>query len=89
MREVLAIDQAASDVFSFFAGGYQLIHMPVHRGGTWTLQIAEPGDDTWIDTDLEFTEADSVRFYAFAEMRYRLTGGTTGARASASGVNYL
>ena len=89
MHQILLDTEATGKTFNFLSGGYQVVAMPTHNGGTWTLQMRVPGTAPWLDTDLEFTSADAERIWVFAQMEYQLTGGSVGAEAYASAVSYL
>ena len=66
-------------------GGWMVIHIDQHSGGTWTLQAKSPeqfgGADVWVDTDQEFDKSEQRAFLGSPSFAYRLDGGTIGARA--------
>ena len=72
-------------------GGWIVIHIDSHAGGTITLQSKSPeqlnGVDVWIDTDVTFDQSQQRGALTFQGMSYRLSGGTAGARAW-KGVGY-
>ena len=79
MNQILNETQDTSYEF-YLPTGTQGILVTDHAGGTWILQCSIDGSD-WIDTDLD-TDSDGLgSFQAFATLRYRLSGGTMGAKA--------
>ena len=85
MRQVLSVGQSVGDVWTA-GGGLGLIVLDSHAGGTWTLQIESPGGE-WVATDVTFDD-DGIKagFVTAIGLRYRLAGGTAGARAWAAGA---
>lgn len=79
MKQVLHATQTTSDVWTSTGAGD--IILDSHAGGTWTLQVESPGGN-WIDTDVTWTD-DGIKttFKQTQGLRYRITGGTAGARA--------
>ena len=82
MDPFLLETEATSREFS--ASGSRLVGtiiLTAHAGGTWKLQAQAP-DETWVDTNITFTDDDIYSDLAFEQnLKYRLTGGTTGAKA--------
>ena len=85
MKQILDAAQSTSDIW-LFSGKDGVIVLTGHNGGTWTLQVEAP-DGTWIDTDVTFTANGIMAdFVTTPGLRYRLTGGTSGAKAWAAVV---
>ena len=65
-------------------GELAFLLLSAHAGGTWKLQVRSP-DDEWVDADgdagIEFRESGYKVWYGDALSRFRLTGGTAGAKA--------
>jgi len=79
--DILAATQTTGREFHA-PGRTALIQLSRHAGGTWTLQIQQPGSPTtWQDTDITFTASGVKAFHSQAEIPYRLTGGSAGAVA--------
>ena len=96
MRQILEATDAEGKIFMFRGGAptytgpqdilsRQEVIIDIHTGDTWTLQERVPGR-TWIDTDIIFEDVGVKAFWASQEMEYRLSGGTIGAEAFATGV---
>ena len=96
MRQILETTQATGSVFMVrggaptFSGPQDLLSrqqvlLDTHAGGVWTLQVKSPGD-VWIDTDIAFSDMGVKAFWGSPELEYRLSGGTVGTRAYATGV---
>ena len=96
MKQILEATDAEGKIFMFRGGAptytgpqdilsRQQAIVDVHTGGTWTLQERVP-DRTWIDSDITFDDVGVKAFWASQEMEYRLSGGTIGAEAFATGV---
>ena len=84
--QILSSTQTTSDEYEAAgtrARGGSVI-LADHAGGTWKLQVQYPGDsDTWVDTGVEFDDDGVQGALDFVQgWRYRLTGGTVGAKAS-------
>ena len=81
LRQILYDTQTTSDEFSSAGGLYwSTVAISPHAGGTWTLEWQDP-DGTWVTTGQTFTEA-AIKSTLGLEggVRYRLTGGTAGAK---------
>ena len=79
---ILSDTQTTSDTHEAAGGRYSgTVFLTGHAGGTWTLQAESPDGD-WIATNVTFT-ADGIQSNIIFEegVRYRLTGGTVGAKA--------
>ena len=90
MQRVLAITETTSEPFRL-AGGIGMVQVSSHSGGTWTLEIEDPDGD-WGSTGETWTANGIRAFWSTWEARYRLTGGTVGAKAATYnivGINLL
>ena len=96
MRQILDITEATGSVFMVRGGAptfsgpqdllsAQIVIMDIHAGGTWNLEVRVP-DGNWVPTGIELTSIDVHDFRSSGELEFRLTGGTVGARAYATGV---
>lgn len=92
-RQILFPDQTEGPAFWMHGGNptflgdpsiatQQLIHLAGHSGGTWTLQMRHPDDESeWTDCNISF-DADGVQaFWSSPEWAFRLAGGDAGASA--------
>lgn len=57
-----------------------IVKVDVHTGGTWTLQSRSP-DGVYVDLDITFTDVGEKALHAAVGGRYRLNGGSVGAKA--------
>ena len=78
---ILSDTQATSDEFPARGGKYfASVAVSPHTGGTWTLQWQDP-DGNWVTTGQTFTEAAIKSALGFEDgVKYRLHGGTVGAK---------
>lgn len=93
LRQILTADQATSRPFKLspnnptFSGSRTLtsqcgILLANYAGGTWSLEVQNPGDENdWIPAGTAFEQNDVVPFWGFPDFTYRLNGGTAGATA--------
>ena len=81
MKQILDTGQTTSD--EYIAAGSSVwasVGISVHTGGTWKLQMQFP-DGVWVDTAISFTAVGIESGLVFIRGRkYRLTGGTVGAK---------
>ena len=85
MIQVLHPTQSTSDTW-VASGKDGTMMLTAHSGGVWSLQAQAP-DGTWVDTGITFT-ANGIKaaFVMTAELRFRLHGGTAGAKAWVDGA---
>ncbi len=76
--QVLRDTEATGTSFKVTGGDYA-IWVVGHAGGTWTLEMDNAAGG-WASTEVALTD-EVVNSIWLAERRYRLTGGTVGARA--------
>ena len=82
MRQILEATQVDGDPFSVDGADYFIV-LAGHAGGTWHLQLRDPGDATaWRDlSDQEWIDNEIHDFRGGAGLQYRMHGGSVGARA--------
>ena len=79
MKQVLQATDDTGAKFNTSGSGFYLL-VSGHVGGNWTLQIQVP-DGSWVDTDITFADNGVKFFHSSKHFQYRVTGGTTGAKA--------
>ena len=80
MNRILESNQTTSAEVTLGSGVYQVI-VASHAGGTWVTEYQPETGEPWIDLDLDFTGDGVQRFVAVHTGRYRVRGGTAGAKA--------
>lgn len=81
MQQILAANQSEAEFRH--PGGIVFILIGSHAGGTWKVQVRDPDDTEWIDDDpaLEASGSQIVIWHGSPELRYRIVGGSVGAKA--------
>ena len=72
--------------------GRQQVILQDHAGGTWKMQFRLRGQADWVDVGdsvVAFATAGIVTIFVTPELEYRLTGGTSGANAWVTNVEWI
>ena len=77
---ILTDTQTTSAEVGLDPGTYQAIAAD-HAGGTWVTEYQPATGEPWIDLDVDFGGDGVQRFVAVRPGRYRIRGGTVGAKA--------
>ena len=77
---ILSDVQTTSAEVGLEIGAYQAI-VAGHAGGTWVTEYQPAAGEPWIDLDVDFDGDGVQRFVAVHAGRYRIRGGTVGAKA--------
>ena len=104
MRQVLFEADANGKAFSVASGttsmtsfnlnllSRQMVILEDHAGGTWKMQFRRVGQNAWLDVGdsvVNFTDNGIVTVFTTAELEYRLNGGTAGANAWCTNVEWV
>ena len=82
MKQILSETQTTSDEYTAVGSSRDVtLILTGHAGGEWEFQIEAP-DGTWVGTGVSFTANGVESGIVLARgQKYRLTGGTAGAKA--------
>lgn len=84
MKQILDTTDATSSVFRATTAE-NLVLLLEHAGGTWKLEVQAPSG-TWLPTDGgSFTVSGDFIVEVAMGLKYRLSGGTVGAKAWVGG----
>ena len=78
--QVLTATQTTSAEVELGSGAFQAT-VAGHAGGTWVTEYQPATGEPWIDLDLDFAGDGVQRFVTVRPGRYRIRGGTVGAKA--------